>query len=85
MNSNIYDPHIDAVSRNFKAVAVWLTPQDNSLFVLFYSSTEMPCLAMYNDNMLHRAKIVSVKSYDPAALVVQFVDYGSTTVLETCR
>ncbi|XP_077340104.1 RING finger protein 17 isoform X2 [Lithobates pipiens] len=56
----------------------------NNLPCLTDFKTEMPCLAMYTDNMLHRAKLVSVKSYDPVALVVEFVDYGSTAVLETC-
>lgn len=45
----------------------------------------MPCLAMYNDNLLHRARIVSVKKYDPLAFIVEFVDYGSPAVIEACR
>lgn len=40
---------------------------------------------MYNDNLLHRARIVSVKKYDPLAFIVEFVDYGSPAVIEACR
>ncbi|XP_075054987.1 RING finger protein 17 isoform X2 [Mixophyes fleayi] len=44
--------------------------------------TEMPCLAYYNDGLLHRARLQSIKSYDPVTCLVEFVDYGSTAVVE---
>ncbi|KAG8539038.1 hypothetical protein GDO81_021567 [Engystomops pustulosus] len=43
----------------------------------------MPCLAVYTDGLIHRAKLQSIKSYDPVTCVVEFVDYGSTKVLDT--
>ncbi|XP_071990357.1 RING finger protein 17 isoform X2 [Engystomops pustulosus] len=45
--------------------------------------TAMPCLAVYTDGLIHRAKLQSIKSYDPVTCVVEFVDYGSTKVLDT--
>ncbi|MEE6472769.1 hypothetical protein FKM82_009717 [Ascaphus truei] len=43
----------------------------------------MPCLAVYTDGQLYRAKLQSITSYDPLRIVVEFVDYGSTSTLET--
>ncbi|XP_077014883.1 RING finger protein 17 [Tamandua tetradactyla] len=47
--------------------------------------TEMPCLAEYDDGLWYRAKIVSIKEFNPLAVLVQFVDYGSTEKLTTNR
>ncbi|XP_069825873.1 RING finger protein 17-like isoform X2 [Dendropsophus ebraccatus] len=44
--------------------------------------TAMPCLATYRDGLLHRAKLQSIKGYDPVTCVVEFVDYGNTSVLD---
>lgn len=46
---------------------------------------EMPCLAEYDDGLWYRAKIVSIKEFDPLAVLVQFVDYGSTEKLTVNR
>lgn len=45
----------------------------------------MPCLAEYDDGLWYRAKIVSIKEFDPLAVLVQFVDYGSTEKLTVNR
>ncbi|EPQ16272.1 RING finger protein 17 [Myotis brandtii] len=47
--------------------------------------TEMPCLAEYDDGLWYRAKIVSIKEFNPLAILVQFVDYGSTEKLTINR
>uniref|UniRef100_A0A2K6FS65 Ring finger protein 17 n=1 Tax=Propithecus coquereli TaxID=379532 RepID=A0A2K6FS65_PROCO len=47
--------------------------------------TEMPCLAEYDDGLWYRAKIVSVKEFNPLTVLVQFVDYGSTEKLTVNR
>ncbi|KAI4538854.1 hypothetical protein MG293_011121, partial [Ovis ammon polii] len=47
--------------------------------------TEMPCLAEYDDGLWYRAKIVSIKEFNPLAVLVQFVDYGSTEKLTVNR
>lgn len=45
----------------------------------------MPCLAEYDDGLWYRAKIVSIKEFNPLAILVQFVDYGSTEKLTINR
>uniref|UniRef100_A0A8C0X9R6 RING finger protein 17 n=1 Tax=Castor canadensis TaxID=51338 RepID=A0A8C0X9R6_CASCN len=47
--------------------------------------TEMPCLAEYADGLWYRAKIVSIKEFNPLCVLVQFVDYGSTEKLAVNR
>uniref|UniRef100_A0A8C0JF70 RING finger protein 17 n=1 Tax=Chelonoidis abingdonii TaxID=106734 RepID=A0A8C0JF70_CHEAB len=47
--------------------------------------TEMPCLAEYNDGLWYRAKLLSIKEFDPVNILVQFVDYGSTEKLPTSK
>ncbi|XP_011855329.1 PREDICTED: RING finger protein 17 isoform X1 [Mandrillus leucophaeus] len=47
--------------------------------------TEMPCLAEYDDGLWYRAKIVSIKEFNPLSILVQFVDYGSTAKLTLNR
>ncbi|KAF7474331.1 Hypothetical predicted protein [Marmota monax] len=47
--------------------------------------TEMPCLAEYADGLWYRAKIVSIKEFNPLSVLVQFVDYGSTEKLTVNR
>ncbi|XP_006879615.1 PREDICTED: RING finger protein 17 [Elephantulus edwardii] len=47
--------------------------------------TDMPCLAEYSDGLWYRAKIVAIKEFNPLAVLVQFVDYGSTEKLTTNR
>ncbi|XP_069858096.1 RING finger protein 17 isoform X2 [Dipodomys merriami] len=47
--------------------------------------TDMPCLAKYTDGLWYRAKIVSIKEFNPLSVLVQFVDYGSTEKLSVNR
>ncbi|XP_055473872.1 RING finger protein 17 isoform X1 [Psammomys obesus] len=48
-------------------------------------SSEMPCLAEYADGLWYRAKIVSIKEFNPLSVLVLFVDYGSTEKLSINR
>lgn len=60
--------------------------QRNCDFIFLFSVfPEMPCLAEYDDGLWYRAKIVSVKDFNPLAFLVQFVDYGSTEKLTINR
>uniref|UniRef100_A0A674J6R6 RING finger protein 17 n=1 Tax=Terrapene triunguis TaxID=2587831 RepID=A0A674J6R6_9SAUR len=47
--------------------------------------TEMPCLAEYSDGLWYRAKLLSIKEFDPVNILVEFVDYGSSEKLPTSR
>ncbi|KAM5180578.1 RING finger protein 17 [Mantella aurantiaca] len=80
INNDNPESNGDTVTAKLKG----MNAKSNILPHLTDFKTEMPCLATYNDGMLHRAKLVSVKRYDPVAFIVEFVDYGSTAVLETC-
>ncbi|XP_053561554.1 RING finger protein 17 [Bombina bombina] len=56
----------------------------NSLPFLTDFRPDMPCLAKYAvDGQLYRAKLQSFINCDPVQFVVEFVDYGSTTILDT--
>ncbi|XP_049637597.1 RING finger protein 17 [Suncus etruscus] len=46
---------------------------------------EMPCLAEYDDGIWYRAKIISIKEFNPLTILVQFVDYGTTGKLTVNR
>ncbi|XP_054830421.1 RING finger protein 17 [Eublepharis macularius] len=46
---------------------------------------EMPCLAQYVDGCWYRAKLLSVKEFNPVQIMVLFVDYGATEKLPTAR
>ncbi|XP_021037842.1 RING finger protein 17 [Mus caroli] len=48
-------------------------------------SSEMPCLAEYADGLWYRAKIVSIKEFNPLSVLVLFVDYGCTEKLTINR
>ncbi|NXX43905.1 RNF17 protein, partial [Tricholaema leucomelas] len=56
-----------------------------SLPVVTHFQKEMPCLAKYQDDLWYRAKLLSVKGLDPVQILVQFVDYGSFSVVPTKR
>ncbi|NWI62763.1 RNF17 protein, partial [Todus mexicanus] len=52
---------------------------------LTHFRTEMPCLVEYQDGLWYRAKVLSVEKYAPVQILVQFVDYGSFSVVPTNR
>ncbi|XP_066221907.1 RING finger protein 17 [Saccopteryx leptura] len=62
-----------------------LSANVEALWPLTDFRAEMPCLAEYDDGLWYRAKIVSIKEFNPLAILVQFVDYGSTKKLSTKR
>ncbi|NXD80251.1 RNF17 protein, partial [Halcyon senegalensis] len=46
---------------------------------------DMPCLAQYQDGLWYRAKLLSIEKYAPPEILVQFVDFGSYSVVPTNR
>lgn len=50
-----------------------------------FSFSEMPCLVEYQDGLWYRAKVLSFEEFDPVKVLVQFVDYGSFSVVPTSR
>nr|XP_033804362.1 RING finger protein 17 isoform X2 [Geotrypetes seraphini] len=47
--------------------------------------SDMPCLATYNDDILYRAKLMSIKNFDPVCILVQHIDFGSTETVPLSR
>ncbi|NXW21015.1 RNF17 protein, partial [Circaetus pectoralis] len=63
----------------------WCNKSVESLPFLTHFQTEMPCLVEYQDGLWYRAKLLSVEEFDPVRILVQFVDYGSFSVVPTSR
>ncbi|NWQ85517.1 RNF17 protein, partial [Burhinus bistriatus] len=63
----------------------WCNKSVESLPLLTHFQTEMPCLVEYQDGLWYRAKLLSVEEFDPVKILVQFVDYGSFSVVPTSR
>ncbi|XP_038597735.1 RING finger protein 17-like [Tachyglossus aculeatus] len=57
----------------------------SSLPFLTDFKTDMPCLAQYSDGLWYRGRIISATEFDPLAVLVQFVDYGTRQKLSTGR
>ncbi|KFW95738.1 RING finger protein 17, partial [Phalacrocorax carbo] len=63
----------------------WCNKSVECLPLLTHFRTEMPCLVEYQDGLWYRAKLLSIEEYDPVKVLVQFVDYGSFSVVPTSR
>ncbi|XP_074938838.1 RING finger protein 17 [Phalacrocorax aristotelis] len=63
----------------------WCNKSVECLPLLTHFRTEMPCLVEYQDGLWYRAKLLSIEEYDPVKILVQFVDYGSFSVVPTSR
>ncbi|KFP30838.1 RING finger protein 17, partial [Colius striatus] len=63
----------------------WCNKTVKSLPVLTHFRAEMPCLVEYQDGLWYRAKILSGEELNPAGILVQFVDYGSFSVVPRSR
>ncbi|KAM6416644.1 LOW QUALITY PROTEIN: RING finger protein 17 [Pluvialis apricaria] len=63
----------------------WCNKSVESLPLLTHFQAEMPCLVEYQDGIWYRAKLLSVEEFDPVKILVQFVDYGSFSVVPTDR
>ncbi|NXS58040.1 RNF17 protein, partial [Brachypteracias leptosomus] len=63
----------------------WCNKNVKSLPRLTLLRTEMPCLAEYNDGLWYRAKLLSIEKFNPVQILVQFVDYGTFSVVPTGR
>lgn len=53
------------------------------LFV--FPFTDMPCLVEYEDGLWYRGKVVSTEEFNLDKIVVQFVDYGSFSIVPASR
>ncbi|NXX85977.1 RNF17 protein, partial [Urocolius indicus] len=63
----------------------WCSKTVQSFPLLTHFRAEMPCLVEYQDGLWYRAKIHSGEELNPVKILVQFVDYGSFSVVPRSR
>ncbi|NWV00020.1 RNF17 protein, partial [Upupa epops] len=63
----------------------WCNKIVGYLPLLTYFHTDMPCLVEYWDGLWYRGKLLSVREINPVKVLVQFVDYGTFSVVPGTR
>ncbi|XP_010145544.1 PREDICTED: RING finger protein 17-like [Eurypyga helias] len=63
----------------------WCNENVEALPLLTHFKAEKPCLVKYLDGLWYRAKLLSVEEFDPVKILVQFVDFGSFSVVPRSR
>ncbi|NXG60708.1 RNF17 protein, partial [Hemiprocne comata] len=63
----------------------WCNKSVESFPLLTHYQIDVPCLAEYQDGLWYRAKVLSIEEFNPVKILVQFVDYGSFSVVPTSR
>ncbi|XP_054680934.1 RING finger protein 17 [Grus americana] len=63
----------------------WCNKSVETFPLLTHFQTGTPCLVEYQDGVWYRAKLLSIAEFDPVKVLVQFVDYGSFSVVPTSR
>ncbi|KAM6283465.1 RING finger protein 17 [Spheniscus humboldti] len=79
------DANCDSELESLDEALKWCNRSVESFPFLTHFRTEMPCLVEYQDGLWYRAKLLSVEEFDPVKILVQFVDYGSFSVVPTSR
>ncbi|XP_060090816.1 RING finger protein 17 [Heteronotia binoei] len=76
---------LESDCKTLKEALTWWNQNIESCPCLTDFRNEMPCLAQYIDGSWYRAKLLSVKEFNPLLIMVLFVDYGATEKLPTSR
>ncbi|KAF1627889.1 RING finger protein 17, partial [Eudyptes filholi] len=79
------DANCDSELETLDEALKWCNKSVESFPFLTHFRTEMPCLVEYQDGLWYRAKLLSIEEFDPVKILVQFVDYGSFSVVPTSR
>ncbi|NXI56269.1 RNF17 protein, partial [Chloroceryle aenea] len=79
------DVSCDSVLESLDEALKWCNKCVDVFPFLKHFKKDMPCLAQYQDDLWYRAKLLSIAKYNPVQIVVQFVDYGSYSVVPTNR
>ncbi|XP_062471229.1 RING finger protein 17 isoform X3 [Pezoporus occidentalis] len=79
------DASCDSGLESLDEALKWCNKSVNSFPLLTNFLTEMPCLVEYQDGLWYRGKVLSVMKSDPVKILVQFVDYGSFSVVPSSR
>ncbi|NXT36371.1 RNF17 protein, partial [Pelecanoides urinatrix] len=79
------DANCDSDLESLDEALKWCNKSVESLPLLTHFRTEMPCLVEYQDGLWYRAKLLAIEEFDPVKILIQFVDYGSFSVVPTSR
>ncbi|KFW12248.1 RING finger protein 17, partial [Fulmarus glacialis] len=79
------DASCDSELESLDEALKWCNKSVESLPLLTHFRTEMPCLVEYQDGLWYRAKLLAIEEFDPVKILIQFVDYGSFSVVPTSR
>ncbi|NWW86137.1 RNF17 protein, partial [Rhynochetos jubatus] len=75
----------DSALESLDEALKWCNKSVESLPLLTHFEAEKPCLVKYLDGLWYRAKLLSVEEFDPVKILVQFVDFGSFSVVSRSR
>ncbi|XP_051464200.1 RING finger protein 17 [Apus apus] len=78
-------PNCDSEMENLDEALKWCNKSVESFPLVTQYQIDVPCLAEYQDGLWYRAKILSIEEFNPVKILVQFVDYGSFSVVPTSR
>ncbi|NWW47342.1 RNF17 protein, partial [Pedionomus torquatus] len=79
------DANCDSKTVSLDEALKWCNKSVKYFPLLTHFQREMPCLAEYQDGLWYRAMLLSVQEFDPVKILVQFVDYGSFSVVPANR
>ncbi|KFO84337.1 RING finger protein 17, partial [Buceros rhinoceros silvestris] len=63
----------------------WWSKSAEYLPPLTQLETDMPCLVEYEDGLWYRGKVLSIEEFNLDKILVQFVDYGSFSIVPASR
>ncbi|NXX23334.1 RNF17 protein, partial [Podargus strigoides] len=85
MKQSATEEHADSDSGSLHKALKWCNKSVKFFRPVTHFQTEMPCLVEYQDGLWYRAKLLSIKELNPVKILVQFVDYGTFSVVPTSK
>ncbi|KAM9388352.1 RING finger protein 17 [Phaethornis superciliosus] len=79
------DANCDSELGSLEEALKWCNKNVESFPPLTHFQTDTPCLVEYQDGLWYRAKVLSIEEFNPLTILIQFVDYGSFSVVPTSR
>ncbi|XP_071591260.1 RING finger protein 17 [Heliangelus exortis] len=79
------DANCDSELGSLEEALKWCNKNVESFPPLTQFQTDTPCLVEYQDGLWYRAKVLSIEEFNPLTILIQFVDYGSFSVVPTSR
>ncbi|NWR65539.1 RNF17 protein, partial [Bucorvus abyssinicus] len=79
------DANCDLELESLDEALKWWSKSAEYLPLLTQLETDMPCLVEYEDGLWYGGKVLSIEEFNPDEILVQFVDYGSFSIVPTSR